>query len=380
MEMGLGACGMTQDIESATFPQLRLLTAPVILKYTPEETLPCQWLECTPKSAAESGHWNGFSAAGYIFGRELHQALKIPIGLIVAACGATVCEQWTSAEALAPLGDFNDRLAEVARHAAAVRAGKPAGEGPSKEGTPLDHVCTLLYNGMIAPLAPYAIKGVAWYQGEHNTDRGYQYRKLLPAMIADWRSRFGVGDFPFYIVQLPNFQQVAADPRDHDWAELREAQALTAKNVPNCGLAVTIDIGDGTPHPRNKTDVGRRLALCALAQTYGKKIGFSGPWYRGMKSEDSSIRLSFDHVGGGLVAKGDQLTGLAVAGEDRKFVWADAKIVGDAIVVSSDKIAHPVAARYAWDGNPPCNLYNKDGLPAVPFRTDTWPGITDGNK
>jgi sialate O-acetylesterase len=234
---------------------------------------------------------------------------------------------------------------------------------------------------MIAPLLPYAIKGAIWYQGESNADRAYQYRSLLPALIADWRKRFGVGEFPFYIVQLAAFTATQPQPRDNEWAELREAQAMTAKGVPNCGLAVAIDIGEANDiHPKNKREVGRRLALCALARTYGKNVEDSGPWYKSMKIEGHQVRLSFAHSDGGLMSKGNQLKGFAIAGEDRKFVWADAVIDKTSVLVSSPQISQPVAVRYAWDINPVCNLYNVAGLPAVPFRTDDWPGLTADRK
>lgn len=243
------------------------------------------------------------------------------------------------------------------------------------------NVPTALYNGMIAPLLPFALKGAIWYQGESNADRAWQYRRLLPAMIQDWRKRFGVGRFPFYIVQLAAFQATAPEPRDNNWAELREAQALTAKTVGNSGLAVAIDIGDANDiHPKNKYDVGHRLALWALAETYGKKIEDSGPWYRSMKVSGNKVVLKFDHAGGGLAARGDKLTGFAIAGADRKFVWADAVIENNTVVVSSPKVPKPVAVRYAWDINPVGNFYNNAGLPAVPFRTDNWKAITDKSK
>jgi len=243
------------------------------------------------------------------------------------------------------------------------------------------NIVTVLYNGMIAPLLPFAIKGAIWYQGESNADRAYQYRRLLPAMIRDWRRHFGVGDFPFYIVQLAAWQAVQPAPRDNEWAELREAQAMTAKDVPHCGLALAIDIGEANDiHPKNKAEVGRRLALCALAETYGKKIEFSGPWYKSMRTDGHSIRVNFTHIDAGLVAKGGELKGFAIAGEDHKFVWAKAEIDGKQVVVSAPSIDKPVAVRYAWDIDPVCNLYNSDGLPAVPFRTDDWPGITLNHK
>lgn len=237
---------------------------------------------------------------------------------------------------------------------------------------------TVLYNGMIAPLLPYGIKGAIWYQGESNASRAMQYRTLLPTMIEDWRNRFGVGKFPFFIVQLANYRRVQTRPSEGGWALLREAQLLTAQNDPKVGLAVITDIGDARNiHPKNKQDVGKRLALSALAIAYGKELVYSGPVYREMKVEGGKVRLMFDHVGGGLAAKGGQkLKGFAIAGKDKNFVWADAVIDGKTIVVSSPKVAGPLAVRYNWASNPVGNLYNKDGLPACPFRTDTQPGVT----
>lgn len=235
------------------------------------------------------------------------------------------------------------------------------------------NTCTVLYNGMIAPLVPFAVKGAIWYQGESNADRAYQYRTLLPTLIRDWHARFRVREFGFHIVSLANFMKTSPEPVDHPWAGLREAQALTTKAVPNCGIAMAIDIGDAADiHPRNKQEVGRRLGLSALAVTYGRKIDWSGPWYRSMKTTPQGIRLKFDHVDGGLVAPNGPLKGFAIAGADRKFVWADARIDGKTVVVSSPKVPQPVAVRYNWDANPVGNLYNQAGLPAVPFRTDDW--------
>ncbi|MCW1914606.1 hypothetical protein OJ996_13545 [Luteolibacter sp. GHJ8] len=243
------------------------------------------------------------------------------------------------------------------------------------------NVPTVLYNAMIAPLLPYGVKGAIWYQGESNASRAMQYRRVLPAMIGDWRKAFGQGDFPFYIVQLANFTQTQPQPGEAEWAELREAQTLTSKNVKNAGLAVTIDIGEaGDIHPRNKQDVGKRLALQALAKTYGQKIVAAGPEFKSSKVEGSSIKLSFDSTGTGLVAKGGPLKGFAIAGADKKFVWADAKIDGINVVVSSAQVPAPVAVRYAWAANPEANLFNQEGLPAGPFRTDEWPGVTDARR
>jgi len=233
---------------------------------------------------------------------------------------------------------------------------------------------TVLYNGMIAPITPLAISGAIWYQGEANTKDPGQYRKLLPAMIADWRSRFQQGDFPFYIVSLPAFGSRRTNPGTDGWAELREVQAQTAATVPNAGLAVTIDTGDThNLHPPEKKPVGERLAWCALAKHYGLSIPFSGPTLRTVEQRPGALKLHFDHTEGGLVVHGQKLAGFAVAGSDRAWHWADAQIDGDAVVVSSPEVKLPVAARYAWQSNPEATLFNAAGLPAGPFRTDDWP-------
>lgn len=240
---------------------------------------------------------------------------------------------------------------------------------------------TVLFNGMVAPLLPYGIKGAIWYQGESNAGKAYQYRTLLPTMIRDWRSRWGEGDFPFLIVQLANFNPQKSEPGDDDWAELREAQLMTAQHLPHAGLAVAIDIGDAKDiHPKNKQEVGRRLALSALAKVYGQKTEYSGPVYRRMERQGSTLRLTFDHAEGGLVSKPGAIPSFAVAGADRKWYWAEEKIEGDTVILSSPQVPEPVAARYGWAVNPVCDLYNQAGLPASPFRTDDWPGITVHNR
>ena len=235
---------------------------------------------------------------------------------------------------------------------------------------------TVLFNAMVHPVIPYTMQGVIWYQGESNADRAYQYRSLFPAMIRDWRSRWN-RDFPFYFVQLANYMTRVQEPSESEWAELREAQT-NALSLPNTGMAVIIDIGQATDiHPRNKYDVGKRLALNALVGTYHQDLIASGPLYRSMRLENKGIRLFFDHVDGGLMSKGDKkLHGFSIAGPDRKFVWADAAIDGETVIVRSASVKNPVAVRYAWANNPDCNLYNRAGLPASPFRTDDWPGLT----
>ena len=240
---------------------------------------------------------------------------------------------------------------------------------------------SILYQGMLQPVAPLAISGVIWYQGEQNADHAYQYRTLLPAMIGDWRKLFGQGDFPFYIVSLPAFMHHQDYPVESSWAELREAQALTASKVRNSALAVTIDTGDpDNIHPADKKIVGERLAFCALAQHYGERIPYQGPTFKSFELLPGALKLRFDHADGGLVAKGGDLGEFSIAGNDRKWHWADAKIEGDAIVVSSPIVPQPVAARYAWQSYPSAALYNGAGLPAVPFRTDDWPESTESRK
>ncbi len=239
---------------------------------------------------------------------------------------------------------------------------------------------TVLYNAMINPLVPYAIRGVIWYQGESNAGRAWQYRYLFRDMIQDWRKAWG-RDFPFLYVQLANFMKEKPQPAEDAWAELREAQSM-ALTLPNTGMAVTIDIGNAENiHPTNKQEAGRRLALIALAKVYGENIPCSGPVYKSMKIEGNKIYLSFTHTEGGLITKGDKAPeGFAIAGPDKKFVWARARIERDEMVVWSPAVKNPVAVRYAWAANPVCNLYNGAGLPASPFRTDDWRGITYGKK
>jgi sialate O-acetylesterase len=237
-----------------------------------------------------------------------------------------------------------------------------------------------LFQGMIAPLQEYRIRGALWYQGEGNTWRAYQYRKLLPALIAGWRKGWGEGNFPFLIVQLANHGS-SPELGDSIWAELREAQFLTVRTVPNTGLAVSIDVGEPKNlHPPRKEEVGHRLSLWALGTTYGEKIVYSGPLYDSMKIEGERVRLQFQRTVSGLESRGGPLKGFSIAGSDHIFHWAEARIEGDTIVVSSPDVKTPVAVRYAWASSPDCNLYNKEGLPASPFRTDDWPGQSASSK
>lgn len=239
---------------------------------------------------------------------------------------------------------------------------------------------TVLYNAMLHPFIPYTIRGAIWYQGESNASRAHQYRTLFPAMITDWRNRWNIGNFPFYFVQLANFMGKDAQPVASEWAELRDAQ-LGTLSLPKTGMAVAIDIGDADDiHPKNKQEVGRRLALIALAKDYGKNIAYSGPLFASQQIAGKAIQLSFKFTEGGLNAKKGDLKGFAIAGEDQKFHWAKAVIQGNQIIVSSDEVPNPVAVRYDWGNNPEGNLYNGAGLPASPFRTDHWPDTTAQKK
>ena len=239
-----------------------------------------------------------------------------------------------------------------------------------------------IYNGVLKPTIGYGIRGVIWYQGESNAGRAYQYRDLFPLMIKSWRDEWGQGDFSFYWVQLADFMGESPEPRDSAWAELREAQTMTMDRLPHTGQAVIIDIGEGKDiHPRNKQDVANRLARWALANDYGMPIAHRSPTYKSMERQGNKIVLTFDHVGGGLYAFDvNEARGFAIAGADRKFVPAQAQFTGKSTVeVWSDRVPEPVAVRYAWADNPVCNVYSAEGLPATPFRTDDWPGVTIHN-
>lgn len=385
-----------KEIASAKFPRIRLISVRRNATDVPQEDFTGSWSQCSPQTVA------GFSAVGYFFGRRLHKDLDVPIGLINSSVGGTPAESWTSRPALKaqaslkPLLDrwekaaadydpekakarYEDQRAkwEVAA-AKAKKAGKrprrrPRLASPPKQST---HYPGMLFNGKIAPLIPFAMRGAVWYQGESNASRAFQYRTVFPTLIRDWRKRWG-NDFPFIFVQLANFREVEKEPGDSTWAELREAQSMTLRKLSNTGQAVITDIGEANDiHPRNKQDVGKRLALWALANTYGKQIEFSGPSLASIEVLTGKIEVRFNHSDG-LTAKEGELKGFAIAGEDRKFVWADAKIVDGVVHLSHKDVANPIALRYAWANNPVANLYNAAGLPASPFRTDNWPGITE---
>lgn len=314
----------------------------------PENT-DSKWLVAGPQTTGD------FSGVGYFFGRDLQKQLDVPVGLIASNVGGTAAEQWMSKESIESNADLKDMS-------------KPQG-------------ASMLYNSMIAPLAPYAIAGATWYQGESNAGRAFQYRKLLTAMIKNWRETFAQGDFPFLIVQIAPYQAIVNEPSDSVWAEIRDAQLNVSQNVPKTSLVVTTDVGDERDiHPRRKEPIGQRLALAARAVAYGQKIEHTGPQFESLTMAGDKAVLHFTHLGGGLVAKDGPLTGFTIAGEDQKFSNATAKIEGDTVVVSSDKVATPVSVRYGWAAYPVVNLWNKEGLPASPFRTDKLPITTQNSK
>jgi len=386
----------TEEIAAANFPQIRLFSVELKTAAEPQWNCKGEWVVCTPETVP------GFSAVLFYFGRYLHQNLNTPMGLINTSWGGTPAESWTSRPTLEADPDLKHMVADwdkaVAEYPAAKAAydaafaewekacAKAKADGaaePAKPGEPRspEHPwrTSSLYNQMIHPLVPFALQGAIWYQGESNASRAYQYRKLFPAMIEDWRKSWNQGPFSFYFVQLANFTEPVAEPRESDWAELREAQTMTL-SLPKTGMAVIIDIGEAKDiHPRNKQDVGKRLALNALAKDYGKPEVFSGPMYKSMSVKKDKAIVKFDYANG-LNAQGGELKGFAIAGADKKFVWAKAEIKGEKVVVSADGVTEPVAVRYGWANNPPCNLYNGAGLPASPFRTDDWPGLTVNNK
>jgi sialate O-acetylesterase len=345
-----------------------------------------RWMVCNPENLGN------FSAVGYFFARQLHLTIDVPIGMINNAWGGSACEAWVNRDVLKANEKFAPLLArwEAQEKQFAELSGnnslnddqKKSLEGLKRQMSGNSRPANI-YNGVLKSHLGYTIRGAIWYQGESNAGRAYQYRDLFPTMIENWRKEWGQGDFPFYWVQLADFKAQQAEPAESDWAELREAQTMTMSRLKNTGEAVIIDIGEGKDiHPKNKVDVGRRLARWALANEYGVQVPFHSPQYRSMERVGGKIVLTFDHVAGGWrpfdVA---QPVGFAIAGEDHKFVWADAKILQDGrIEVSSSSVAAPVAVRYAWADNPVCNMFSAAGLPLTPFRTDDWPGVTVNNN
>ncbi len=415
-----------KDIAEADSKTLRLFYVPRVKKDAPVTDVDAKWTYSAPETV------KGFSAVAYYFGRDVEKAQGVPVGLIHTSWGGSPAEVWISDDVLAGNSGYKKDIVENYQHANELyqkekREAEVKGVEFTKEAPRgLDWKPSELYNGMIAPLIPYAFKGAIWYQGESNAGRAHQYRTLFPDMIKNWRRDWGQGDFPFLFVQLAPWDknqkralaEIAAEPVESDWAELREAQSLTLEVLPNTGMAVITDLGDKDDiHPTRKEPVGQRLALAAEFVAYNKKDQLSsGPTYKNVKFKNGKAVVTFNNAGKGLAAgqgaevieiatfepdkpvspntpdgplfssfgsgiemvfgDGSQLTGFAIAGADKKFHWADAKIVGRSIVVSSSEVPKPVAVRYGWADYPIVNLYNSAGLPASPFRTDGWPGVT----
>ncbi len=389
-----GVTNEEAEIAAANYPLLRMFTGAASKAYTPQMTVTGAWQVCSPETAP------AFSAVAYFFARDLQREIKMPVGVITEAFGASTAEAWIDRATMASDPELKPMLDRFDAAVASFRTNRPAvvapprsedvsatnvtatatnrvargrRRGPAGPRDPVQdqHNATLLFNGMIAPVIPYAIRGVIWYQGESiiGGKAGIAlYPHVQAALIGDWRKLWGEGDFPFYIVQLAGQEAASNSP----W--VREAQA-TVLALPDTGMAVATDIGEAhNVHPKNKQDVGDRLSRIALAKVYGRQMEFSGPVYESMQVEGGAIRVKFSHPGGGLVAKGGgPLKWFEIAGADRKFVPADAKIDGDTVVVSSPDVAAPVAVRYAWVNFPDgCNLFNAAGLPAPQFRTDNW--------
>ncbi len=315
-----------------------------------------------------------FSSVGYFFAQKLYEELKVPVGLINASWGGTIVETWISRKALENTPEF----------AGAVKKTFEQVKDEAQDGKVWpNNYPSLLFNGMINPIIPYAIRGALWYQGESNADRAMQYKKSFPLLINDWRTRWKQGDFPFYFVQLASFEnQGGNSAKGSTWAELREAQT-EALSLSNTGMAVTLDVGDTKDiHPPNKKDVGLRLAAIALNKLYGKTGEYTGPVYQSMKVESNKVWLTFTHSDGLWVKDNyGYLKGFEVAGADQQFHYAKAEIKDGKVVIWNDKVAAPVAVRYGWaDDMPEANLYNEAGFPAAPFRTDNWKTVTEGRK
>ena len=396
-----------QEISKINDPSLRMFTVRRTTADKPFDNVTSKLGEWRPAAAERAGN---FSAVGYYFAVELRRKLNVPVGIIDSSMGATPAEAWTSENALAAdpkvkmiLEEWQQNQKEMpaaqktydeqtlpAWQKAADEA-KAAGQNPPLKPkspvTPAHRRPAHLFNAMLSPLIPYGIKGVIWYQGESNEKTPDRYRSLFAALILDWRTRWGLGDFPFFFVQLANYGTPQTLPVEPNWAPtpetqwltlsmpiLREAQLMTL-SIPNTGMASAIDLADPENpidvHPHNKQEVGRRLSLLALEKVYGQGIpSSSGPLFSGVKFSENQARLSFTHLDGGLVAKGEKLKGFAIADNSGKFVWADARIDGDTVLVSNPQVTAPTAVRYDWATNPIGNLYNQEGLPASPFRTD----------
>jgi len=390
-----GVIGEDAEIAAANWPQIRIYTVK-------------RWMTNSPQSELQGGEWQvvtpqvapTLSAVGYFFARELHKDLKVPVGILLSSYGGSAAEAWIQRDALESKPDlhfildqfekartdFKTNDAGRLKFAAALEkwlatTNQAMLDGKKLPRRPVDpdpeqnnHNPCVLFNAMIAPLVPYAVHGVIWYQGESNGPTARHYRDIMALLIGNWRQLWGEGDIAFITTQIAGWGAQSIDPTtDHPTAIIRDEQRRLLNVVTNIGMAVTIDIGDpANIHPKNKQEVGRRLALIAKAKVYGETNEYSGPLYDSMNVEDNVIRLHFTHSESGLTAAGGNLVGFTIAGEDKKFYWADAKINSDMVLVSSPEVPHPVAVRYSWGAHPMWSLFNRAGLPASPFRTDNW--------
>lgn len=362
------------EIVAANYPRLRRYYTRRMPSPAPLADHKGNWAVCSPQTV---GNWTG---TGYFFARELQNRLDVPVGIIEASKGSVPIQTFLSIQSLKNVPSVRAEMEvyeqQLQVRLKALKDSKPDAVDPhAEEGPPgtLFRQPAAIYNSSIFPIAPYALRGALWYQGEGDVDRPEYYAQALPALIDDWRQRWE-HDFAFGVVQLPNFKRPQREAINQGWSDFREAQCRGVQAVKNAGIVATIDIGEAfNIHPKNKQEVGKRLALWALANVYGKTdVIWSGPQYRSMSLEGEKIRIQFSHVAGGLQAKGGKLKGFAIAGSDRFFHYADAQIDRETVTVWSEKVSGPVAVRYAWAENPVCNLFNDANLPAMPFRTDTW--------
>jgi sialate O-acetylesterase len=348
-----------QEVLAANYPRVRLFKVQQKVAFSPAKDVDAAgWVAVTPETVGN------FSAVAYLFGREVHERYQIPVGMIEADWGGTVAEAWMSEAGLAAFPEFRKPIDTVIR----ANEQTAAAELINNPSTP-----TVLFNSMIDPLTHFRIKGVIWYQGEANAidNRSAQYRRLFPALIEDWRRHWGYV-VPFFFVQLAGYGHNEVEPAEYPWADLREAQSMTL-SLPATGMATAIDIGDENDiHPKDKQDVAHRLVLAVAHGVYGDNIVDSGPTYLSMQIEGNRIRIKFANTGSGLLTK-DKYgygRGFEIAAGDGRFHWAQGRKEGHDIVVCSDEVSQPVAVRYDWSNTPDGNVYNKEGLPALPFRTD----------
>ncbi len=389
-----GVINESAEVANANYPTIRVFDVDFTPNENPQKDVTGKWEIVSPQTV---GH---LSAAAYFFARDLQAKLKVPIGLITTAFGASTAEAWISREGLQSnpttkffLDSFQTKLNKFHTDTAAISKyniarekwkadadkakaeGKTPPRGPRNPNPVLDqHNPTVLWNGMVAALVPYAIKGALWYQGESNGPTANIYKDIMQTLIEDWRRQWKQGNFPFIYVQLANHEKLITDPVKNDPMVTVRDHQLQNLSIPNTAMVVAIDNADpadyGNVHPKNKQEIGRRLCLAAEALAYNEKIIYSGPLYDKMNVEGNNVRIYFKNTGDGLMMKGDTLKGFAIAGADKKFMHADARIEGNAIVVTSAEVANPTTVRYAWAKNPQANLYNKNGLPASPFKTD----------